>query len=118
VAKARQLTGLSYSLARQLPRDEEFGLKQQIQRAAISVAANIAEGHGSVGKGDFSRHLSIFRGSVSELDCLLVLAADVGYFEAGSIDTPHSIADEVSRMLWVLIRKLGSGQIQPRSVRD
>jgi four helix bundle protein len=66
--KARKLAASSYTLARQLPEDERFGMKAQIQRAAVSIAANIAEGHGRFGKGDFSRHLSIARGSLAELE--------------------------------------------------
>lgn len=113
--KARKLAAASYTLARQLPEDERFGMKPQIQRAAVSVAANIAEGHGRLGKGDFTRHLSIARGSLTELECLLELGTDVGYFDAESTKDPLSVADEVSRMLWVLVKKLGSRQVLPRT---
>jgi four helix bundle protein len=113
--KARRLAAASYTLARQLPEDERFGMKPQIQRAAVSIAANIAEGHGRLGKGDFTRHLSIARGSLSELECLLELGADVGYFEPDTTKVPLAIADEVSRMLWVLVKKLGSRQVLPRT---
>jgi four helix bundle protein len=113
--KARQLAAASYRIARQLPPEELYGLKSQIQRAAVSVPANIAEGHGRLGKGDYSRHLSIARGSLRELECLLDLGADLGYYDPASIEAPLAIADEVGRMLWVLVRKLGSRQVLPRS---
>lgn len=114
--KAMMLASASYTVARLLPEDERFGLRQQIQRAAVSVAANIAEGHGRLGKGDFTRHLSIARGSLAELECLVELGVTLGYFaeEAGS--TALGIADEVSRMLWVLAKKLGSRQIIPATI--
>ena len=113
--KAGKLAALSYALARVLPKDEQYGMKQQMQRAAVSVPSNIAEGHGSVGKGVFARHLSISRGSLAELECLLELGSDVGYFDADSTKVPLAIADEVSRMLWVLVKKLGSRQVLPRT---
>ena len=113
--KARKLAALSYALARVLPKEEQYGMKQQLQRAAVSVPTNIAEGHGSVGKGVFARHLSISRGSLAELVCLLELGSDVGYFDTDSTKVPLAIADEVSRMLWVLVKKLGSRQVLPRT---
>jgi four helix bundle protein len=113
--KARKLNAMSFVLARQLPEDERFGMRAQIQRAAVSIATNIAEGHARFGKGDYTRHLSIARGSLAELECLLELGSDVGYFEVGATKSPLAIADEVSRMLWVLVKKLGSRQLLPRS---
>jgi four helix bundle protein len=113
--KARKLAASSFALARRLPADEQFGMKPQMQRAAISVTSNIAEGHGRFGKGDFARHLSIARGSLMELENLLEIGADVGYFEVEAIQAPLSIADEVGRMIFVLVKKLGSRQMLPRT---
>jgi four helix bundle protein len=113
--KARTLAAASYSLARLLPPDEQFGMRPQIQRAAISVSSNIAEGHGRFGKGDFTRHLSIARGSLMELENLLEIGADVGYYDVEAIRAPMALADEVGRMIWVLVKKLGSRQMLPRT---
>lgn len=88
-------------------------MKPQMQRAAISVTSNIAEGHGRFGKGDFTRHLSHARGSLMELENLLEIGADVGYFDVEDIKAPLAIADEVGRMIFVLVKKLGSRQMLP-----
>ena len=113
--KARKLAAASYNLARRLPPDEQFGMKTQMQRAAISVTSNIAEGHGRFGKGDFTRHLSIARGSLMELENLLEVGSDVGYFDLDAIKDSLALADEVGRMIWVLGKRLGSRQILSRT---
>jgi four helix bundle protein len=113
--KARQLATASYTLARQLPKEEPFGMKSQIQRAAVSVPSNIAEGHGRFGKGDFTRSLSFSRGSLMELENLLEIGADIGYFDLGAIQAPLALGDEISRMIWSLAKKLGSRQLLPRT---
>jgi four helix bundle protein len=57
----------SYRLASSLPAGERFGLSDQLRRATTSVAINIAEGHGRLGRGEFVQHLSTARGSRSAL---------------------------------------------------
>jgi four helix bundle protein len=111
--KARKLHAMCFVLARTLPDDERFEMQAQIRSAAASVATNIAEGHARLGKGDYTRHLSIARGSLAEVECLLDLGTDVGYFTADAVKPPLVIADEVGRMLWSLVKKLGSRQILP-----
>ena len=111
--KARKLAAASYALARLLPPDERFGMKPQMQRAAISIPSNIAEGHGRFGKGDFSRHLSVARGSLMEVENLLEIGVDLGYFDAGSIREPLANADEIGRMIFALAKKLGCRQMLP-----
>src|SRR5688572_11605936 len=113
--KARKLAAASYALARVLPPDEWSGMKPQMQRAAISVPSNIAEGHGRFGRGDFTRHLSFARGSLMELENLLEIGVDLDYFDAESILEPLAIADEVGRMIFGLVKKLGSRQMLPRT---
>ncbi|CAG1769626.1 hypothetical protein BAC2_00465 [uncultured bacterium] len=112
--RARKLTGACYRLARLLPSGEQYDLQRQIQRAAISVAANIAEGHGRLSRNDYARHISIARGSLMELECLLELCVEVAYFDEAQIAEPMHAADEVGRMLWALARSLGSAQLPIR----
>src|SRR5262245_48278962 len=84
--KAMNLVVESYRLANQLPKSELYGLTSQIQRAAISVPANIAEGHGRDHLGDYLRHLSIANGSLMELETHLLLIHRLAYLSIEDIE--------------------------------
>jgi four helix bundle protein len=71
---AIELTDAVYEYRRSFPTDERFGLVSQLQRAAVSIAANIAEGSARESTKDFLRHLSIAQGSLAEVQTLLVIA--------------------------------------------
>ena len=106
--KAIDLAIETYKLAGTLPAVERFVLKEQMLRASVSIPANIAEGHGRTSKGDYVRHLGIARGSLRELETLLELARRLGYFEESALSRATMLADEVGRMLWTLLEKLGA----------
>ena len=68
-----------YRLSRTFPRSETYGLSSQFRRAAVSVAANVAEGFRKRGKADKLRFLNIAQGSLEELRYYLILARDLDY---------------------------------------
>jgi four helix bundle protein len=105
---AMDLFVAAHALSRKLPRDERFELSSQLRRAAGSVAANIAEGTGRTHLGDYLRHLSIARGSVREVESHLEAALRLGYLTAEDVATAAELADQVSRMLLNLMRRLGA----------
>lgn len=109
-----ELAVASHALARKLPRAEEFGLRNQIRRAAASIPANIAEGHGRVHRGDYVHHLSIARGSLTELETHLILGQRLSLLSSTDIATALKLADEVSRMLYALISALRAGKATTR----
>jgi four helix bundle protein len=106
--KAMQLIVSSYRCTRSFPRHELFGLTAQIRRAAISVAGNIAEGHERRHLGDYLRQISYSRGSVAELETLLIAAECLGYARRRDLAPLYLLCDEVSRMLTGLRRSLES----------
>jgi four helix bundle protein len=95
-----------YRLTRQFPRDELFGLTSQVRRAAGSVPANIAEGHGRENTGSFIQHLRISQGSLKELETHLLLAGRVGILPALDLTPILAQCESLGKMLRALIRSL------------
>ena len=77
--RAVELTDKIYACTRTWPKDELFGLTAQVRRAAVSVAANIAEGQGRNGDREFINHLGIAHGSLCEVETLLEIAKRQAY---------------------------------------
>jgi len=97
--KAMDLIELCCGTTRSFPADERYGLVSQIRRAVVSVAANIAEGQGRSHTREFLNHLSMARGSLMEVETLLLVSQRVGYLSGESLAPMAALCDEVSRML-------------------
>ncbi len=95
-----------YRITKAFPREEMFGLTSQIRRAASSIAANIAEGHGRESTGSFIHSLRIAQGSTKEVETHLLLAARVGLLDAAGAAPAMSRCSEIGKMLRSLIRAL------------
>jgi four helix bundle protein len=104
--RAMDLVVGCYRIAAVLPVNETYGLGSQIRRAAVSVPANIAEGHGRDHLKDYLRHLSMANGSLKELETHLLITVRLGYTTKEEIDAALSSASEVGRMLSGLSQKL------------
>ena len=98
----------AYAITKRLPKSETYGLASQIQRAAVSVPANIAEGHGREHLGDYLHHLSVANGSLMEVETHLLLAQRLSYVAADDVALALRMSSEVGRMLAALTRSLKS----------
>jgi four helix bundle protein len=104
--KAHAVTLAVYKATDKFPKHELYGLTSQIQRAAVSIPTNIAEGCGKDSDPELKRYLIIAMGSSSELEYLLLLAHDLGYLlDATHRDLSSSLV-ETRKMLNALIQKL------------
>lgn len=108
-----RLVELVYPLARGLPVAERYGLYAQLTRAAISVPANIAEGHGSSHRRVFVNHLSISKGSLMEVETYLVLIVKLGFSPAEDVALVEDQARLVGKLINALIRSLRSPTPDP-----
>lgn len=94
--KAHELVLGIYRLTQRFPRQETYGLSSQMRRAAVSIAANIAEGFKRRGRADKARFMNMAQGSIEESRYYLILAQDLGY---GQTEELMSLLEEVSRLL-------------------
>ena len=97
-----------YAATRDWPREELHGLTSQTRRAAVSIPANIAEGQGRTGAREFAHHLSIAKGSLHELETLLLIAHDLHYLDDATRDRLLAQANEAARLIGGLLRSLRS----------
>jgi four helix bundle protein len=104
--RAMRLAEEVYRLARQLRTIHEWDLYRQINRAAQSVPANIAEGYGTGASGTYRHHLRIARGSLHELETHLELILRLGFAPTQQVEPVQEALVEVSRLLTGLLRSL------------
>jgi four helix bundle protein len=101
-----ELAASCYLLSRSFPKEEIFGFTSQIKRAAASIPANIAEGHGRENTRSFVQYLRIAQGSLKELETHLLLAVKVGILTRAGSETVIMQCDAIGKMLRSLIRSL------------
>lgn len=101
--KSRKLVRIIYMLSRKFPREEIFGLTNQIRRAAISIPSNIAEGYNRHSDKEFTHFLKIAKGSAGEVDTQLILSVDLEYLQESEIQEALALNQEILRMLGTLI---------------
>jgi len=97
--KARELAGNVYELTRQDKFSRDFGLRDQIQRAASSVMHNIAEGFESGSDPEVVRFLKMARRSAGEVQSELYLALDISYITEEELKKTYALATEVKRLI-------------------
>jgi four helix bundle protein len=117
--KSMDLAEASYRLTTEFPKDEMYGMTAQIRRAAVSIAANIAEGHGRESTGSFVQFLRMAQGSLKELETHLLLAGRVHIIRTEKIAPLLADCETIGKMLRSLIRslqsKIDSREAEPRS---
>lgn len=96
---AMELTKRVYAETKHWPPEERYDLTSQVRRAAVSVPANIAEGHGRASRREFLHHLSIANGSLREVETLLEIARDATYLPEDAFAMLTAQCDQTRRPL-------------------
>ena len=109
--RSLQLCAAVYKLTANFPSDERFGLTNQLRRASVSVASNIAEGYGRSTTGEYVQFLGHARGSVSEVQTQLQISAVLQLGSEESRESAEKLSEEVSKMLIAMMTKLKSRKI-------
>ena len=110
--KARELTRHVYDISDVGAFARDFGLRDQIRRAAVSVMSNIAEGFERGGTGEFVQFLSAAKGSAGEVRAQLSVALDRNYIDAQTFKELNQLASQVSRMISGLMTYLKQSGIR------
>jgi four helix bundle protein len=95
-----------YECTQRFPPHERFSLTQQLRRASVSIPSNVAEGQGRFHRAEYLHHIAFARGSLQELETLLVIAERLGYATAEALEEIWKLCEEVGRLLAGLRRAL------------
>ena len=106
--RAMDLVDRVYGCTGVWPTSETYGLISQVRRAVVSVPANIAEGQSRNGRNEFLHHLGIARGSLSEVETLLLIASRQGYVTDEQVTALLAGTTEVGKLLRGLIQSLSN----------
>ena len=106
--KGTELVSRIYLITKRFPAAEQFGLTSQIQRAAVSIPANIAEGYGRSTKNEYANFLRIARGSLTELERLLLIARQQSYCSESDFTALEVTLKELGAMLYRLRERIVS----------
>jgi len=102
--KARELVNRIYDMTQQGPLAKDFGLRDQIQRAAVSIMSNIAEGFDRTHKAEKLQFYRVARASAGEARSLLYILSDRQYGNPELIQSAQELADELGKIIQGLIR--------------
>ncbi len=106
--KAMELAVAVYAATAKLPRDERFGLASQLQRAAVSVPSNIAEGHARQSQREFAHFLSVALGSLAEVSTQVELAGLLAQLDNATVTDVNERAEHLRAMLLSLLTAVRS----------
>jgi four helix bundle protein len=104
--KAILLVTEIYSITRTFPGTEQFGLTSQLNRAAVSVPSNIAEGWGRETSKNFAQFLRNSRGSLMEIQTQLIIAKNLGYINSERFEAATGMSEEVGKIIHGLIKSI------------
>ncbi|MEA2113683.1 MAG: four helix bundle protein [Patescibacteria group bacterium] len=107
--KARELTKFIYRITNNPAFSKDYGLKDQIRRAAVSVMSNIAEGFDRGTRLELINYFFIAKGSSGEVKCQLYIALDCGHINQKEFNQGYKLSEEASRLIQSFIKRVKTG---------
>ncbi|MBR6552665.1 MAG: four helix bundle protein [Clostridia bacterium] len=104
--KSMELVKEIYTITKRLPKEETYGLSDQMRRAAVSIPSNIAEGNGRKTDTEYARFLNIARGSECELETQLYICTMLNYLTENETEKAFSLLAEIGKMLNKMLNNL------------
>ncbi|HDR15181.1 MAG TPA: four helix bundle protein [Desulfobacteraceae bacterium] len=104
--KAMDLVTMVYQATKEFPKEELYGLTNQVRRAAVSIPSNIAEGQARQSAAEFKNFLSIARGSLAEVETQLLIATRLNYLTQKKLTLIMEVHQEISKIIPALMAKL------------
>ncbi len=104
--RAMQLTVAVYRLTAEFPREEQYGLTNQVRRSAVSIPSNIAEGQGRLSVGEFKQFLGIARGSNFEVQTQLEIARALKFGNPSMVNEAEKLSHEIGKMIYGLLESI------------
>ena len=104
--KSMEFVVVIYTMTKDFPKEEQFGIVSQMRRAAISIPSNIAEGYGRVYGKETIKFLSNALGSASELETQIIISKDLGFISTDCLKQLLDQIEEIIRMLSALIKSI------------
>jgi len=109
--KSIKLVKLIYDCSKTFPKEEQYGITNQIRRSAVSIPSNIAEGYGRFQTNDYVRFLQIARGSLFEFQTQIEISKVLEYITDSDYETINDLSIEVEKMINSLINKTNSKNV-------
>jgi len=97
-----------YRVSAKFPKEELYGLTTQLRRAVVSIASNVAEGHGRLNGAEFRQFLGIARGSLREAETQLVIARNLGFLVDSQTEPLLNEAEQIGRMISSFIASIST----------
>ena len=116
--KARELTTAVYSCSKTGPFSRDFGLRDQMRRATVSVMSNIAEGFERGGRSEFIQFLAIAKGSAGEVEAQLYVALDQHYVDEHEFGSLKAQAESTKRLIAGFIKYLRASDIKGQKYKQ
>ncbi len=106
--KSVELAKKIYVLTQHFPKEEMYGLTSQLRRGSVSICCNIAEGQARNSTGEFKQFLGISKGSLAELETLLLLSREMQLMEASEYQVLSDSCEEINKLLNGLLKSLAT----------